>query len=277
MGVRMLYTAFILFWTLVTMIFNEIVKVLPLATGIAIVLTLFATYLYPGKIIFQRPSQITFSKLEFGGGIEKDIISIPIAVSYTGALSSNFQVALIMKLNNDQKFDYGDGHSGTYAILTNDFETKSLRFSEIQKVKGGKFQDKVEIDYSTGFSLKSRDRDLKICMFYPVNNELKCPISGNGGQGVTMYLLYRKKTPCKKQVSKLRDSDNCSNHISSELDSRFWGWRYGFEIRWEIPEDSLSKITICHTLSVTRFEYHRFRLFSKFLRKVPTLLMCEDT
>lgn len=269
-------------YTLVVTFITGIVYYLPAATGIAIIITLYMTYLYSGRIIFQRPSQIVFSTISAGPEPEsnRDLIIIPLSVSYTGALSSNFQVALLLKLDGNTKFEYSEGKRGTFAILTNDFEAENINYSKLikarRKTPETKFQDVSEFNYSTGFSLRSREKAFKICMFYPVNKELRYPISGNENKNITIYLAYRKRVPRRRKIEKLRNAKKCDNNISAELDSRFWGWKYGFEIKWRITNDILQRIRDGGILSVTRFEYHPFSFFLKSLRKIPTLLMCED-
>ena len=269
-------------YTLAVTFITGIVNYLPAVTGIAIILTLYMTYLYSGKIIFQRPSQIVFSTMSTGPDPEsnRDLIIIPLSVSYTGALSSNFQVALLLKLDEDIKFEYSEGKHGTFAILTNDFEAENINYSKLikarRKTPKPKFQEVSEFNYSTGFSLRSREKAFKICMFYPVNKELRYPVSRNGDKDITMYLVYRKKVPGRKRIEKMRKTKECDNNISAELKSRSWGWRYGFEIKWHIADDIYQKIEGGGTLSVTRFEFHPFRFFLKSLRRIPTLLMCED-
>lgn len=270
---------------------SEITNYLPIITVITVIVyivTLFMAYIYSGRIIFQRPSEITFTRLitksaQSGSEIERDLIIIPISVLNTGARPTSFQVSLLVKIKDGEYFWY-EGRNSTfyrepYAVLTNDFETIDLPYSEILKKKRMNptlpFQDAVSFNYSTGFVLQPRESMLKICSFYPVNNDLKYPISMNPEKSIEMFLLYRKKAPSRRKVKKLRDSRKCDGNISGQLDSRHWKWRYGFQLTWKIPRDIDRTIRGGSTISVTRFEYHPFFL-CKVLKRVPTLLMCED-
>lgn len=213
--------------------------------------------------------------------IKKDLIAIPLTIQNTGALSTSFQVALLVRFTGkdySMEFDY-NGHAEPYAVMTNDFEVESLRYSEWLKGRNRdsnlRFQDIIGLNYSSGFALKGRDTVLKLCAFYPVNNELMFPISDYGGRAIEISLLYRKNPPRKKRVDGLRSSGKCNCHISAKLDSRGWKWRRAFDIRWEIAKD-MGKRKSGDTLSVTRFEFHPNFPWRKFWPKIPTLLMCED-
>ena len=253
-------------------------------TAIGLIATVFYAYLYWGRLIFQRPTQITFSTLEMGATqkIKKDIIAIPLAIQNTGALSTSFQVALLVKFSdkgNSGEFQY-NGHNEPYAVLTNDFEVKNLNYSKMLKLRNEdhnvRFQDGIDLNYSTGFALKGRNTELKLCIFCPVNNELRFPVSDYGGEAIEMSLLYRKNIPNKKKVGKLRKSRKCENNIHARPDSGRWKWRRAFDIRWKIPAAISELLNNGSSMSVTRFEFHPTSLRRKFCFKIPTLLMCED-
>jgi len=96
------------------------INVLEIVSTTIIGISLYLAYLKKGKLVFLRPTEISFTSTiqnayKNGQEINKDLIGIPIIAVNTGARAKTFQVSLIIKCNENM-----------YSVLTNDYEIESI-------------------------------------------------------------------------------------------------------------------------------------------------------
>ena len=265
---------------------NEIILLIvaPISAT-AIVITLFLAYLYPGRLIFLRPTEISFTSITVnaygtGNTITKNLIGIPITVINTGAIAQAFQVSLIVRYDNK------------YSVLSNDYEINTMPSNFLLNkllirlpAANKKFQDAVDLNYASGFAINPRDKMLKFVFFQPTTDKNIDPITFEAGKEIELFLLYRKKVPSYNTIGKLAKNKNEAPKTSpclSDISLKELKWKYAFKIIWKTPKpDNISNILNGGLFSVTRFNFEKYKIypfnrnFDSF-KNAPLDLVFED-
>lgn len=257
------------------------INILDIASTAIIGISLYLAYLKRGKLVFLRPTEISFTSTiqnAYKNGLEinKDLIGIPIIAVNTGARARTFQVSLIIKCNENM-----------YSVLTNDYEIEAMPsnfiLSKRLKENSGKnlrFQDIVNLNYASGFTINPRDKILKFVFFQSATDENRNPITFKGKSNIEIFLLYREKIPQYNKIKKIKPKEN--KHFMSKYKLKKLNWKCGFRIIWQTPnENNIETIRKGGIFSVTRFGFemykrHLFKQNFKCIKKAPCDLIKED-
>lgn len=255
--------------------------ILEIMSTVIIFITLYLSYIYKGKISFLRPTDLYFTSIiqnAFKGGqrINKDLIGMPIIAVNNGAKARTFQVSLIIKCGENK-----------YSVLTNDYEIESMpsNFTLLKRFKENidkdlRFQNVVDLNYASGFSINTRDKISKIVFFQSATDENINPITYKEKSIIEMFLVYREKIPHYKKIRNMYIDEN--KHTISKYKLRKLNWKCGFRVIWKTPNESnIETIKKGGVLSITRFGFepynrHIVKRNYKCIKKAPCDLVKED-
>lgn len=268
--------------------FSQNSTFLPLIiSAYAAVLALSVAYIYPGRLVFNKPPNITFTSVstkKFQSisekSVHKDAVIIPLSCVNTGAIAKSLTFSLVVKRTNDKPII--PELNVPYGVFTADFSLSSMPYSkwksELNENSERRFDEVATLDFMAPFIVPPRSSASQVCLFIPP--EFITPISHSAGEDVELFLYYRDKPVSRILSEKLfkKYGGNCSKteeQAPKGLSKRRHnaGWKMAFRIKKHIMEDIEKKYTLPgRTVTVTRFGFYRYP--SKW--SVPILLICED-
>lgn len=262
-----------------------IIPISTLISSIGVVVTLFLTFLKPGRIRVLRPGRLTLLKVKTKEA-KKDALIIPFTVSNPSSFDKNVILCIVVRIINESRKTTEPFTQGRpVSVFTNDFEIDLFSYTELRNRSDSEWaSDKLDLHYITSFVTNSRSSSHKDCVFLPIDKLLSSPFTDNPDKRVELDVYVRKdkylsRKKMEKVRSELRESRSTygddfihSEGVKSSL------WKPAFRINWRTPEETTMyriKEGAAHT--VTRFESAKIHLWERALHKVPLLLLSEET